>query len=331
MNKPVKDYPELIQKPPLQLNNKLRTAINQSAVKMSTSGSVESLNPDELSYLQAYLEQLKVNKMNQMAQPTNLKYCTSFGDTVSKNPLVRDLAGRRPINQPYTEDKSTVPTPRDVQPAYPGPMTDYVSLGYPQNRMNDIYDPIPREMPVPGARGCEATRNGKKTSSSDPYNVYDLARDPIRSVPGRTPYDLSKFYQPQSNQSTQTTLSRDVDNFKNFHNPYSYGAKQNEFGSIYKPTYTGPYNVQPDLLTEMGIADNLYWEKFPGDVRNVNVESSLLQRELTHGPGQRELTEREVNRFEMLPFDPQDTRHIIWRDNMPRGGYPTRVDRLETI
>jgi hypothetical protein len=38
-----------------------------------------------------------------------------------------------------------------------------------------------------------------------------------------------------------------------------------------------------------------------------------------------------MNRFELLPFDPQDTQHIIWKDNMPRGGYPTRTDRLEFI
>jgi hypothetical protein len=116
-----------------------------------------------------------------------------------------------------------------------------------------------------------------------------------------------------------------------YYNPYEYGAKQNELGSVYKPTYTGPYNNNPDLLQEMGLSDSLYWERFPGDIRNVNLESSLLQREMTHIPGQRELTEKEINRFELLPFDPQDTRHIIWRDNMPRGGYPTRVDRIETF
>lgn len=114
------------------------------------------------------------------------------------------------------------------------------------------------------------------------------------------------------------------------YNPYSYGANQYNLGSIYKPTYTGPYSTQPDLLSEMGIPDSDYWEKFPGAVRNINVESSLLQKEMTHYPGQRELTSTEINRFQMLPFDPQDTRHIVWNDNMPRNGYPTRTDRLET-
>jgi hypothetical protein len=123
------------------------------------------------------------------------------------------------------------------------------------------------------------------------------------------------------------TMVGDIRNTKPLENPYSYGAKQNSLGPLYKPEYVGPYAVGEVF----GLAPNMYMEQFPGDVRNVNIESTLLQREATHWPGQRELTSREINRFELLPYDPQDTRHIVWDDNMPRGGYPTRSDRLETI
>ena len=139
----------------------------------------------------------------------------------------------------------------------------------------------------------------------------------------KTKHDLPVKINPLNKRSNNGSQ-------KNYPNPYSYGARQNEFGSIYKPTYTGPYTSDQGLLNEMGLDNNLYWETFPGDTRNVNLESVLLQKEMTHLPGQRVLTGEEINRFELLPFDPQDTSHIIWRDNMPRGGYPTRIDRLET-
>ena len=70
-------------------------------------------------------------------------------------------------------------------------------------------------------------------------------------------------------------------------------------------------------------------KRFPGCVRNVNIESSLLQHEITKTPGQRELTQQDFNRWTHLPFDPQDPKHIVWKDNMPRGGFSTRNDRLE--
>jgi len=138
-----------------------------------------------------------------------------------------------------------------------------------------------------------------------------------------------------SNEQYYSHKSDNVNNQTRYYNPYEYGSRQNELGSLYKPTYIGPYSIDAAIerptLDCMGVSEVSYNELFPGAIRNVNVESSLLQREMTHVPGQRELTEVEINRFELLPFDPQDTRHIVWRDNMPRGGYPSRSDRLEII
>jgi len=116
-----------------------------------------------------------------------------------------------------------------------------------------------------------------------------------------------------------------------YFNPYEYGSRQNELGPLRKLDYVNQYKVNQVTLNDMGVSEVSYQEKFPGAIRNVNLESSLLQRELTHGPGQNSLAGTEINRFELLPFDPQDTRHIIWKDNMPRGGYPSRSDRLEII
>lgn len=117
---------------------------------------------------------------------------------------------------------------------------------------------------------------------------------------------------------------------QSYYNPYQYGGNKKGLGMLYKPNYVGPYDVQKDVVKNMGLASNIYQEKFPNEIRNVNLESVLVQSENTHIPGQRVVTEKEINRFNMLPFDPQDTRHIIWFDQMPRGGYATRLDRLET-
>ena len=78
------------------------------------------------------------------------------------------------------------------------------------------------------------------------------------------------------------------------------------------------------MINQMGISNSHNVDH----IRNINVESRLLQQEATHLPGQKELTEREMDRFELLPFNPQNSNHIVWND-MPRGGIPTRNDRLE--
>jgi hypothetical protein len=133
-NNRVRDYPELIEKPPLRLSNNLRTVVNDLAKQMPhprqcpQENPTESLTPDEISYLQAYLEQVKVNKMNKLAQPTNLKYCLSVGDLVTKNRAQREMAARIPINPYNNASNYGAPTPRDVQPALPGPPSDYEPL-----------------------------------------------------------------------------------------------------------------------------------------------------------------------------------------------------------
>lgn len=148
--------------------------------------------------------------------------------------------------------------------------------------------------------------------------------------------DISTFrprciqYPGISNQSLNPEI-RNMQANNTYHNPYEYGARQNSMGMLYKSNYIGPYDANPEDLCQLGGSQISYEETFPGAIRNINIESSLLQKEMTHLPGQRTLTEIEINRFELLPFDPQDTRHIVWSDNMPRGGVPSRIDRLELI
>ncbi|MEM0354154.1 MAG: hypothetical protein QXW79_01095 [Thermoplasmata archaeon] len=89
---------------------------------------------------------------------------------------------------------------------------------------------------------------------------------------------------------------------KDYYNPYECGAKQN----LLDPCYI-PY-IKPN--------------------RNVNMIIPSLQTESFRLPGRRKMIEKEINRFEFLPFNPQDPNHIVWSD-MPRGGFATRNDRLE--
>ena len=278
-----------IEKPKLPLNDKLQGSLNNmvgdyaTRTGKTTPCSVYNLSADEITYLQAFLEQVKVKKINQQAVQPNTKKCTSIGD-----------------GKPITECRvsSNIPNTRNTASTHSvhGAHGTHGTHGA-SNRMTEIYNPNFEENTVYGNRGGMATRSGRKGASGD-----------------------------APSESFKPCLDSNA-----YYNPYEVGARQNEFGSLYKPTYTGPYNVKPDLLADIGMDNRMYWEKFPGDVRNVNVESLLYQGEMTHIPGQKEVTETEMNRFELLPFDPQDTKHILWKDNMPRGGYPTRVDRLETL
>lgn len=111
-----------------------------------------------------------------------------------------------------------------------------------------------------------------------------------------------------------------------YYNPYEL-SKQRQTGQLYN-NYNTTYTCD-DSLDKIGLTKQAYDERFPGEVRNINVESSLLQNATTRLPGSRSITSREVNRFTQLPFNPQDPKHIVWGD-MPRGGFPTRTSRLES-
>lgn len=171
-----------------------------------------------------------------------------------------------------------------------------------QNRATQFYDPITREMPTDW-------RNFRKPDAS----TFDNNKSD-NMVPG-------------SRGGTATRNGKKSEN-NDYYNPYEYGARQNQLGQLNKPMGKINYNLDQTMLDRMGIGTDNSRGKFPSHIRNVDVESSLLQQESTHLPGQREITQKEVDRFELLPFDPQDPNHIVWPD-MPRGGHPTRVDRLE--
>lgn len=111
-----------------------------------------------------------------------------------------------------------------------------------------------------------------------------------------------------------------------YNNPYECGAKQNILEAPLLSPYQGAYHNDPTVLSNMGLSpvQNRY-----DHIRNIDIESSLFQREMTHLPGQRKISERDYDRFNLLPYDPQNTDHIVWTDDMPRGGYATRNDRIE--
>jgi hypothetical protein len=182
-----------------------------------------------------------------------------------------------------------------------------------KNRANDIYDPLNRSVPVDW-----------RTYNNN--NNEQIFQNNLQTEPGSRGATNTR----QGKRSGQTSIGSN----NSYYNPYEYGSKQNILPSNYKETYNGPYYVDPLVLDYMGVQQPIQQSgqqptQQSEHIRNINIESSLLQKEMTHGSGQRNIIEKEVNRFELLPFDPQDHRHIVWTDNMPRGGYSTRSDRLE--
>lgn len=155
--------------------------------------------------------------------------------------------------------------------------------------------------------------------------VFEILRERTRQ-----PASRMNYIEPGIRGSSHTRLDKSLqpNNFDinpEYFNPYECGPKQSLLPVQNIRPYVGPYNKDPELLRRMGVQND---SNIPSHIRNINVESSLLQKEATRFPGQRDLTSQEINRFQYLPFNPQDPEHIVWKDDMPRGGYSTRNDRL---
>ena len=180
-----------------------------------------------------------------------------------------------------------------------------------QNQLNQSnqFEPVAREMPVDWR-----TRTTPSSSSHVPQ----------QELPGQR----GSLY-TRNGKKSQAPISLDNNNINDYYNPYECGSRQKSLGPMYKETYTGPYQNDAVALNQMGISQNLHMEEFPGKVRNVNIESLLMQREGTRLPGNKKIMENEHDRFNTLPFNPQNHENIVWADGMPRGGYATRVERTE--
>lgn len=179
-----------------------------------------------------------------------------------------------------------------------------------------------------------------------PYNSHNLDPNSNSNLPpsvGTRPG--KKMHREDFNPRSGDNIGQQVLQ-PDYYNPYEYGSRQNQNPSYFNNTiaYQPPsvpgnidginHSNQINQFDQMGLSNTMLHDNFPGHIRNVNVESSLWQQENTHTPGQRRLTNSsnkgEIDRFELLPFDPQDPNHIVWPNNMPpRGGYMSRNDRLE--
>ena len=251
---------------------RVSNALNYMASKMhkESYNPIDSLTPEEINYLQTYLES---KKKNMQRDPQSNVSQNSIDSPSSKN-MPTSI-----YNQPRRVDR--LGQDREIQQMHLKKFQTNKPILYRNSRINEL-DPIDSDIPVPLERGSMSTRIGKK-----------------------------------------------IDN--NYVNPYEYGGRQNNLGPQMLTTYMGPHCTTENLINSMGISEQDYYQQFPNGIRNLDVESPLIQGEYTHYPGQKEITMIEQNRFNLLPFDPQDTKHIIWNDNMPRNGYPTREDRMEIM
>ncbi len=102
-------------------------------------------------------------------------------------------------------------------------------------------------------------------------------------------------------------------NIENYQNPYEYGSRQNVLPSQPRPLYQSN-QLDATMMENMALTPAEYSQKFPNEIRNVNVESVLQQKEPTRFPGQRQLTQTEMDRFQLLPFNPQYPDHLVWKD-----------------
>lgn len=112
---------------------------------------------------------------------------------------------------------------------------------------------------------------------------------------------------------------------EDYYNLHEYGPRDKPLPSLFRPVYRNGYEYDPKMMQEMGITS----PSTPSHIRDIDIESSLRQSDMQRLPGQRNIHCQEQDRFNYLPFDPQDPNHIVWSDGMPRGGYSTRTERLD--
>lgn len=258
-----------------------------------TLNPIDNLTVDQIIYLQKYLEQVKENKINQLV---NTNTFNNQNEVINQNE--------------YNQNKFNGINGFDYQNTF---NDQYIA-----NRSNEGVSSLNKfvqsnlvneQKKVPSIN----TRIGKKMASdliSNKMSV-DLINKQIVSNPNNDPGNLIN----------------EIQNKNDYYNPYSYGPAQNQIHTLSKTAYLGSYLNDKTQLNAMGLTGS---EISPNGIRNVGLESSLIQCETTHLPGQRQLSEKEIDRFQMLPYNPQDTKHIQWGDSMPRGGFATRTDRLES-
>lgn len=175
----------------------------------------------------------------------------------------------------------------------------------------------------------------KQTRLEEAYDSFPISRRTC--VQNRNPHwkKPEGNYQQTFNYPDQRAIDfkleeRTTASLNPYYNQYECGSKQGTFGDISRDPYLGPYALNPSNLEGMGLTPNQYmFNNNPNGIRNVVVESVLFQREMARRPRQSGLSQIEFNRFEELPWDPQDVRHIVWEDGLPQGGISTRNDRLE--
>ncbi len=179
-----------------------------------------------------------------------------------------------------------------------------------------------------------AIQTEKQTRIEDAYNSFPISRRTC--VQDKNPHwkKPQGNYQQTFNYPDQRAIDfkleeRTTASLNPYYNQYEYGAKQDTFGDISRDPYLGPYSLNPSSLENLGLSPNQYMHNNPAGIRNVVVESVLYQKEMARRPKQSGLSQIEVYRFEELPWDPQDVRHIVWTDGLPQGGISTRNDRLE--
>ena len=285
-----------------QLNPQSKEYLNQKQIEMKRNGRIaptpaidNNLSIHEITDLQNYLEQLKLNRLRQYQEQPPNKSC--YGSCrVDQDREIQNIFHRQAL--------TGAPTP--------------TTPGLPLTRQYGIDELNNRELPVPVHNLPSQTKQGKRT---DYYQNSQMNQN-------SQAYQNPQVYQ-QANQNPQTYQNAPNQGIQMFTNKYDHGAPQQEFGMITRGQHIGPYELDNPMMQRMGMNEEQFYGQIPNGIRNIDVESNLRNKEIARQPRQSGLAQVEVNRFENLPWDPQDTRHIVFEDNMPRGGLSTRVDRFD--
>ena len=241
--------------------------------------------------MQLYLERLKIQRINECAARPSSKTCINLS-RLEQSSQINSQFNRQNAMQPLNAPLSAIATMQ--------------------------FDPYinNRDIRVPLNTTPLATKVGKKSEINGSDKFSDQFGD--QNDPG---------FRQNGQVETYNTYGA----INHYRNPYEYGAPQRDrsFGLIQRGRHLGPYSSNDEMMAKMGLSRRDYVDEFGNGIRNVNVESPLIQGELGRAPRRNNVTQQDVSgyAFNQLPFDPQK---VVWEDNYPLGGVSTRVDRLNS-
>ena len=284
------------------MQNKIQNSLNYLASPMfntSSNNPINELNIDDITYIQAYLEKIKTEKINSQKY-INKNFTNNIGYRNSE-----PTRNGKKNNQSYNLFENNIQQPTIQDPYnYHNPY----EYGNKQNIMK-----VNRDLPE-----CESFQRNLRNNrfQNDRLSENNIFSNDLKDI--NVESSLQRNMIPSGIQNVSS------DNLSRSDRLSSEAA--NSTLPLTKAQGQYPQIIYREAIDYLGGCEGMH---------SIPAAPPILQM-----TKQRMNKEKEIDRFNILPYDPQDTNHIIWNDkqnlyskcsdNISRG-HPTRNDRLDDV